>query len=217
MKPGLIIFDCDGVLVDSEAAMNTLLSENLARFGLSLSPEACLTKFKGGSMLDVPKFAAECGVTLPESWVEDFYRELYTLFEEQGVSVIDGIPALLKTLENAQIPYCVASNGSEEKMSITLGQNGLWDRFRNACFSAHTYGAKKPDPTIFLAAAERFGVAPETVLVIEDSWSGSRAARTAGMPCLGLSLEGDGAELAAEGAIVIHTIQDVYDHIGAGS
>ncbi len=214
MKPGLIIFDCDGVLVDSEATMNRLLSEDLAGAGLTLSPEACLTEFKGGSMLDVPVYAANRGVVLAEDWVDAFYRRLYTLFEEEGVPVIEGIPALLNALDDAQIPYCVASNGSEEKMSVTLGQNGLWDRFKKACFSAHTYGAWKPDPALFLAAAKSFGVDPKDVLVIEDSTSGARAARAAGMRCLGYAAESDGAELAAEGAIVIHAIQDVYDYLG---
>lgn len=214
IRPGLIIFDCDGVLVDSESIMNRLLSENLSQHGLTLSPAECLTEFKGGSMLDVAGFAADRGVTLPETWADGFYRDVYAVFREEGVAVVDGIPELLAALDEAQIPYCVASNGSEEKMSITLGQNGLWERFKAACFSAHTYGPRKPDPTIFLAAANAFGVATDNVLVIEDSVSGVKAAKAAGMPCFGYAADGDGAELAAEGATVIHDINRIAGMIG---
>jgi len=214
MRPDLVIFDCDGVLVDSESIMNRLLSENLAQHGLTLSPAECLTEFKGGSMLDVTGFAADRGISLPDTWADDFYRDVYAEFRAEGVAVVDGIPDLLRALDEAQIPCCVASNGSEEKMSVTLGQNGLWDRFRTACFSAHRYGPRKPDPTIFLAAAKAFGVAPNTVLVIEDSVSGVKAARAAGMPCFGYAEDGDGAELAAEGATVIHDINAVAAMIG---
>lgn len=214
LRPGLIIFDCDGVLVDSESLMNRLLSENLAQWGLSLSPADCLAEFKGGSMLDVAGFAANRGVTLPDGWAGNFYNDVYASFREEGVAVVDGIPDLLTALDAAKIPCCVASNGSEEKMSITLGQNGLWERFRTACFSAHTYGPRKPDPTIFLAAAKAFGVAIDNVLVIEDSVSGAKAAKAAGMACLGYAEDGDGADLAAEGATIIHDIDKVARMIG---
>ncbi|MEQ9488296.1 MAG: HAD family phosphatase [Alphaproteobacteria bacterium] len=216
MRPSLFIFDCDGVLVDSENIANTLLSENLTRHGLAIGPEECLRYFQGGSMLDVPAFAKTRGVILPDGWVDAFYVEMYAELEK-GVSVIDGIPALLQTLDDLGIPCCVASNGAEEKMRITLGQNGMWDRFADACFSGHRYGKRKPDPTIFLAAADHFSVDASDVMVVEDSIIGAKAAANAHMRCFGYAPHGDGAELAAEGAVVIHTMREIIDFLEAQS
>lgn len=212
MRPSLFIFDCDGVLVDSETIANTLLSENLARFGLVIGPDECLRYFQGGSMLDVPAFAKQRGVTLPDGWTDDFYAEMYAELEK-GVSVIEGVPTLLDRLDSLKIPYCVASNGSEEKMRITLGQNGLWDRFGNVCFSGHRYGKRKPDPTIFLAAAKHFNVEAGDAMVVEDSISGVKAAKNGHMPCFGFAPHDDGAALAAEGAVVIHAMQEIIDFL----
>lgn len=214
MRPSLFIFDCDGVLVDSETIANTLLSENLTHHGLTISPEECLRYFQGGSMLDVPAFAGTRGVILPEGWVDAFYAEMYAELEK-GVSVIEGIPALLQTLDELRIPFCVASNGAEEKMRITLGQNGLWERFAGACFSGHRYGKRKPDPTIFLVAAGHFNVDASDVMVVEDSISGAKAAANAHMRCFGFAPNDDGADLAAEGAVVIHAMQEVIDYLEA--
>lgn len=216
MRPKLFIFDCDGVLVDSEPIMNRHLSDNLAEYDLLLSPEECLIHFKGGSMFDVTDFAAGRGIVLPEGWTDSFYKSVYTVFET-GVPVVEGIRDVLDTLDKVGIPYCVASNGSEEKMRITLGQNDLWERFADRCFSAHRYGPRKPDPTIFLAAADQFNIAVSDVIVVEDSVSGARAAKNAGMPCFGFAQHGDGSELAAEGATVIHALQEIIEFLEADS
>ena len=127
----------------------------------------------------------------------------------QGVPVIEGIHDVLTHLENEGIAYCVASNGSEEKMSITLGHTGLWDRFSEVLFSAHTHGVAKPDPRLFQIAADRFGAPYAQCVVIEDSVPGSLAARKAGMRCLGYAAHGDGAALAAQGATVFRDMGEV--------
>lgn len=194
--------------------MNRVLSANLARYGVDLSPEDCLRQFKGGSMLDVPAYALQMGKTLPDNWVPDFYQEVYQVFRDEGVDVIDGIPELLDILDDTGIPYCVASNGSEEKMSVTLGHNGLWDRFSDRCFSAHRYGSWKPNPAIFLAAAEHFAVDVGEVIVVEDSASGAKAAQTAGMRCFGLAMDDSGSDLAEVGAVVIRHISEIAPRCG---
>lgn len=207
-----VIFDCDGVLVDSEPISNEVLIRDLADYGLSLSHEDCEALFVGGTMRGVFETAKSMGADLPSDWVARIYDRIYKRLAE-GVPVVPGIPHLLDQLDRAGIGYCVASNGSLEKMRITLGQNGLWDRFEERIFSAHEEGVAKPDPGLFLIAAERNGARPEACIVIEDSRSGARAAAAAGMACLGYAPEGDGARLADLGATVIRSMGEVAAHL----
>ncbi|UWQ50213.1 HAD family hydrolase [Leisingera caerulea] len=207
--PKLVIFDCDGVLVDSEPASNQALIENLARHGLELTMEQSMAYFVGGTMAGVMEKARNLGADLPEDWTREVYAETYARLK-QGVPLTPGIPQLLARLDAKDIPVCVASNGSEEKMRITLGQNGLWDRFHpQAMFSAHSLGVAKPEPGLFLAAASHFGVQARDCLVIEDSGSGVTAAVRAGMRCLGYAPHGGGRKLAALGAEVFRDMAEV--------
>lgn len=199
MRPDLVIFDCDGVLVDSETVSNEVLVDNLAGYGLVLSLEQAMGMFVGGTMRGVEQKAKEMGANLPDHWIDEIYSQTYARLK-QGVDVIKGIPALLDDLDAAGIGYCVASNGSDEKMSITLGQNGLWDRFEGKRFSAHSVGISKPDPGLFLLAAEKAGVSPEACIVVEDSVSGATAAKRAGMRCFGYAPHGGGEALAEQNA-----------------
>lgn len=207
--PKLVIFDCDGVLVDSEPVSNMVLIDNLARYGLHLTLHQSMQTFVGGSMAGVAAKAREMGASLPENWIDEIYGETYARLAE-GVALNAGVADLLARLDQAQIPCCVASNGSEEKMRITLGQNGLWARFHpHAMFSAHSLGVAKPEPGLFLAAASHFGVQARDCLVIEDSGSGVTAAVRAGMRCLGYSPHGSGAILTALGAEVFDNMAQV--------
>lgn len=212
--PKLVIFDCDGVLVDSEVASNEVLVTNLARYGLRLTLADCMDLFVGGTMKGVMAKARDMGADLPADWVADVYQETYARLK-QGVPLVAGIPGLLAVLDQQGIPVCVASNGSEDKMRITLGQSGLWDRFHpGAMFSAHTLGVAKPEPGLFLAAASHFDVQARDCLVIEDSATGAMAALRAGMRCLGYAPEGIGVKLAEQGAEVFGAMTQVPGLIG---
>ncbi len=212
--PRLVIFDCDGVLVDSETVSNQVLVDNLARYGLHLSLARSMELFVGGTMGGVAKQARSMGANLPANWVEEVYAETYTRLQ-YGVGLVPGIPALLATLTSQNITYCVASNGSEDKMRITLGQNKLWEQFHpHAMFSAHSLGVAKPDPDLFLAAASHFGVQARDCLVIEDSESGALAAARAGMRCLGFAPHGTGVRLQKHGAEIFTDMADVPRRIG---
>ncbi|MBF9057652.1 HAD-IA family hydrolase [Rhodobacterales bacterium HKCCSP123] len=213
MRPDLVIFDCDGVLVDSEVVSNRVLAANLARHGLTLTLEQCMATFIGGSMVTVRDTARKMGADLPGTWIDLIYAEIYDALRA-GVDVIAGIPALLDTLDAAGIAYCVASNGSDEKMDITLGATGLAPRFDGRRYSAHALGVSKPDPDLFLIAAAEDGIEPSRCLVIEDSASGAIAARRAGMACLGYVPEGHPDRLSAEGATIIRHMDAVAAHIG---
>ncbi|MFY8147401.1 MAG: HAD family hydrolase, partial [Rhodobacter sp.] len=153
MTPRAVIFDCDGVLVDSEPAAFDLLAEDLAAHGLVLRRAEMERIFIGGTIAGVHVRARSLGATLPDGWVAEFYERLYARLAE-GTPLVPGVLDLLDTLDAAGIPYAVGSNGSDRKMQVTLGQHpGLLDRFGDRLFSGQTLGAPKPAPDLYLHAA----------------------------------------------------------------
>lgn len=207
----LVIFDCDGVLVDSEVISNRVLAANLTKHGLPMSPEDCMARFVGGTMASVHEKVRAKGARVSDDWVSEIYAEIYAALRA-GTPLVSGVNALLDRLDKANLPYCVASNGSPEKMDITLGQNGLLPRFRNAIFSAHVLKTAKPDPDLFVIAAREMG--GTNPVVVEDSPSGVIAAGRAGFRCLGYAPHSDGARLADHGAEVFHAMAEVPDLLG---
>ncbi len=200
MTPKAVIFDCDGVVVDSEPMTFELLAEDFAGHGLQLSVETIARDFIGGTMTDVAARARTAGADLPETWVETFYQRLYAHLGA-GTPLIPGILGVLEALEAAGIPFAMGSNGSDEKMQITLGQHpGLLARFQGHLYSGQTLGAPKPAPDLYLHAARQLGVAPAECVVIEDSPTGARAAQAAGMRCLGYAAHTPAERLVAVGA-----------------
>lgn len=208
MPPSLVIFDCDGVLVDSEVVSNQVLADNLARHGVPVDLEECMRLFVGITTGGVMEMLRVRGVNLPDNWVDDVDGETDTRLK-QGVLLVPGICDLLDRLDQSGVPFCVASNGSVEKMQTTLGQNDLWDRFEDRMFSAISLGIAKPDPGLFLAAARHFAAPAKACVVIEDSPTGALAAKRAGMRCLGFTAHGDGARLRAEGAEIFGDMNQV--------
>ena len=214
MTPRAVIFDCDGVLVDSEPAAFDLLAEDLAAHGLVLPRAEMERIFIGGTIAGVHVRARSLGATLPDGWVADFYERLYARLA-RGTPLVPGVLHLLDTLDAAGIPYAVGSNGSDRKMQVTLGQHpGLLDRFRDRLFSGQTLGAPKPAPDLYLHAAQALGQPPAACAVIEDSPTGARAAAAAGIPCFGFAPHDDGAALAAEGAILFRSMADLPRLLG---
>ena len=211
--PALVIFDCDGVLVDSETVSNQALVDNLARYGVNIDLPRCMDLFVGSTMSGVMQKAIDLGAALHNGWIEEIYQETYDALQN-GVDIVPGIPELLEQLDRAEIQTCVVSNGSEDKMQITLGQNGLWNRFDGAVFSAHTLGVSKPDPGLFLAAANHYTAQPHDCLVIEDSPTGALAAARAGMRCLGYAALTAPEKLSDQGAEVILDMSEVAPLIG---
>ena len=209
----LVIFDCDGVLVDTEELFNQALIEDLKDYGLSLTLEQCMGLFLGGTIPGVKVKAEELGAMLPDTWVEDFYVKAYDRLRESA-EPIAGIKDVLDRIEDTGIPYCVASNGRVQKMEITLGRTGMLDRFKDVMFSAQAMGTAKPAPELFLAAAATFEVLPVDCVVIEDSLTGVLAAKRAGMKCFGYSPHGDGDNLVAEGAILFDSMAQLPALLG---
>ena len=214
MTPRAIIFDCDGVLVDSEPAAFDLLAQDLAAHGLPLPRAEMERIFIGGTIAGVHAKGRSLGARLPDGWVAGFYERLYARLAE-GTPLVPGVLDLLDALDAAGIPYAVGSNGSDRKMQVTLGQHpGLLDRFRDRLFSGQTLGAPKPAPDLYLHAARALGQPPSACAVIEDSPTGVRAASAAGIRCFGYAPHGDGAVLAAEGATVFQSMADLPRLLG---
>ena len=215
-RPAAVIFDCDGVLVDSEGIAFDLLGDDLSQHGLPMSPGQLDRLFLGGTIQGVFATARDLGAALPDDWVADFYRRLYARLAT-GTPLIAGVELVLGALDAAAIPYAVGSNGSDEKMQITLGQHPqVLARLQGRLFSGQTLGMLKPDPGLYLAVARALGVGPADCVVIEDSPTGCIAARLAGMRCMGFAPHGDGKALAAEGAQVFHAMADLPGLLGLG-
>lgn len=174
----LVIFDCDGVLVDSEVLSVAVDELILADFGWPIGRDEIIARFVGRSDEHFVKVVEEhIGRTLPSNW-EDSYQHLYHEAFTQDLLPVAGI---VEALDVITTPMCVASNGSHEKMSFTLGLTGLWSRFEGRIFSASEVARGKPAPDLFLHASSVLGHLPSDCVVVEDSSVGVEAALAAGM------------------------------------
>ena len=214
--PEAVLFDCDGVVVDSEGPTFALFLQDLARYGLPLTLQEFETDFLGGTVELVAGRARAAGARLPEDWVTDFYGRMYAMLAA-GVPLVEGVTGVLDRLDRAGIPYAMGSNGSLEKMEITLGQHGIAGRFR-AILSGQGMGAPKPAPDVYLAAARTCGARPEACVVIEDSATGAQAGLAAGMRVLGFVAHGTetvtARKLAALGVPLFQRMADLPGLLG---
>ena len=214
MIPSAVIFDCDGVIVDSEYPTFILLAQEFADYGLHLSPDQIAQDFIGGTMAGVADMARAKGADLPADWVHMFYEKLYAHLA-LGTPLVPGILGVLDHLDAHAIPYAVGSNGSDHKMQVTLGQYpGLIARFQGRLFSGQTLGKPKPAPDLYLHAAAALGIAPALCVVIEDSPTGALAARAAGMRCMGYVAAGHSDGLRAVGAVIFNDMADLPGMLG---
>tara|TARA_R110002110_G_scaffold75009_5_gene198379 strand:+ start:351 stop:1049 length:699 start_codon:yes stop_codon:yes gene_type:complete len=204
--PSLVIFDCDGVLVDTETIANRMLVRVLADEGLSISYEESRRLFLGKTMEAVMAYVeGVTGRALRPDWV-DFIRDETLKAFSVGIEAVPHVRDVLEDLRVRGVPYCVASSGKFEKMRFTLGSSGLLPLVDDVLFSFEQVGRGKPWPDLFLFAAKSMGFAPASCVVIEDSIPGVQAAVAAGMPVFGYAgdphTDADG--LKTEGAHVFH-------------
>ena len=204
----LVIFDCDGVLVDSESIGTAALARAAIAEGAAIGEDEALRLFRGLKM-------AECVVEIErrlerpvrDDFVADVRHAMAITFE-RDLRAIAGVHAALAAIT---VPVCVASNGPMPKMRHTLGLTNLLGHFEGRLFSAYDVGVWKPDPGLFLHAARTLGADPSRCVVVEDSLSGIRAANAAGMRVLGYAA-GDAhamSELGAECAELFHSMDDL--------
>jgi len=177
----LVIFDCDGVLVDSEPLSNSIFKESLSEHGLQLTDEEAVSAFTGLSLPMAIEAAEEMlGRRLP-LWFADAYEERIIAALSEEVEMIAGVEEVLTSIKGKK---CVASNGRHAKIRATLTKTGLLKYFRDCIFSAEDVERGKPHPDLFQYAARQMNVRPESCVVIEDSVLGVRGARAAGMHVL---------------------------------
>lgn len=178
----LLIFDCDGVLVDSEPLAAQCFADHLADLGLQATPGDIDAAFRGRRLQDcLPRVAEWLGRPLPEDFVESLHRRTFAAFRER-LQPVAGVRDALAALGDR--PRCVASSGEPEKIALSLAITGLARCFGDACFSAEAVARGKPAPDLFLHAAERMGFAPGDCVVVEDSDPGIAAGLAAGMRTL---------------------------------
>lgn len=206
MAAGLVIFDCDGVLVDSDRISLRIQAERISALGLSTTYEDCVRDFLGLGMPATLRILADrLGEPLPDGWAEELDAAVRAAFRRE-LRPVEGVAAALEAID---APTCVASSGSQEKMRLTLGLTGLRERFAGRVFSAEEVERGKPAPDLFLHAAARMGVAPRRCVVVEDSPFGVAGATAAGMTALGYAPDGDRAALAREGAAVFASMAEL--------
>jgi HAD superfamily hydrolase (TIGR01509 family) len=174
----LVIFDCDGVLVDSEPLANRVLAERLATVGLHMSVPEVMKAFVGRTReACIEKAGAMLGRPLPADFAAEWDRVLYAALREE----LEAVEGVAEVLDGLGIAYCAASNSSPERLKLGLEATGLWPRFQGRAFSAQEVANPKPAPDLFLHAARVMGAAPERCAVVEDTPTGVRAGVAAGM------------------------------------
>ena len=210
----LVVFDCDGVLVDSEVISIRVDQRVLADLGWELELDEIVERFVGKSEAHfVGAVEQQLGIRLADGWDREYGRWYQEAFE-RDLEPVDGIE---EALDRLSLPHCVASSGSHEKMHRTLGKTGLLPRFQGRIYSATEVSNGKPAPDLFLHAAASLNTAPVRCAVVEDSAFGVQAARAAGMHVFayagGVT---PAARLAGPGTTVFSDMRQLPELIAAG-
>jgi len=188
MRYDLVIFDNDGVLVDSEPISNRHLAAYLTELGHPTSYEDSIRDYMGSAMHRIHDLVLErTGRRLPADFDDVFHARVFAAFERE-LRAVAGVTGVLEKLVADGVPYCVASSGSHERIRVGHRAAGLDRWFEDArIFSSEDVGRGKPAPDLFLYAAERMGVVPGRCVVVEDSPLGVQAANAAGMDVYGFT------------------------------
>jgi len=201
---GLVIFDCDGVLVDSEVITSRVFAGMLNELGISASVDEVFDRFVGRSMAQcLEMIAGMLGREVPPDFAHQYHLRTALALK----SDLKAVPGIESVLDQIAVPYCVASNGSHEKMQTTLGITGLLPKFQGHMFSVADVARGKPFPDVFLYAAARSGVAPSACTVIEDTPTGVTAGVAAGMRVYGYCAHTPANRLIEAGA------HQTFDHM----
>jgi HAD superfamily hydrolase (TIGR01509 family) len=208
-----VLFDCDGVLADSEGLVNRIVAANLTARGWRLSPDQARETFLGMALPDMlPMIEARVG-PLPPRWAWELSQAISGALIE-GLDPVPGALAALRAVAAAGLPVAVASNSSRAELRAKLGRLGIGGLFGERVFSFEDVAAPKPAPDIYLAAAAACGAAPGACVVVEDSLLGCRAGITAGCRVLGLARETEPSVLAAVGAEPFARMEDLPRMLG---
>jgi phosphoglycolate phosphatase len=202
----LVIFDCDGVLVDSEPIVNRIFVAMLREFGLVLDEAATLKEFSGGSMPSrIDRIERRLNWTAPKNFIEEFESRLAVACETE----LRPVPGVREVIESLTVPRCVASNGNLHEMRHRLGLTDLLKYFEPNLFSAADVPRPKPAPDVFLHAARGMNIEPSRCAVIEDSVPGTTAALAAGMKVFAYAGRTDPESLRYTGATVFTSMHNL--------
>jgi len=213
----LVIFDCDGVLVDSEPISNGVLAELLSSEGLAMTLAQARAEFQGLLLSEVrSRVEQRLGRALPEDWIANYEREREAVFRRE-LSPVAGAASTLAIVRAAGVAVCVASQGKLSKTRLSLELTGLRELVPpDALFSAEQVRSGKPSPDLFLHAAATMGVDPGACAVVEDTPSGVAAAVSARMRVFGFAADGDEPALRDAGAEIVHRLEEVPERLGLG-
>lgn len=211
MKYKCIIFDCDGVLVDSEEISNRVLLEMAKTLGFEIEESHANEFFSGTAFKTILKYIEQnIDGKLPASFESDYRKRTFELFKTE-LKPIEGIHELL---DQISLPVCVASSGPLEKIKINLTTTGLFMKFKDNMFSCYEIGSWKPNPEIFEYAAKKMGFEVNECLVIEDSIPGIRAAKNGGFDVCGYANQRNKKAFEEEDAIVFMKMEELIEIIG---
>jgi HAD superfamily hydrolase (TIGR01509 family) len=208
----LVIFDCDGVLVDSEPLSNTVFARALNREGLDWSVEETMRRLIGRSMKSCIEIVEGLlSRQLPEDFVHKMQAETLQVFRDAPLQPVPGINEAIDAIEAQGIKTCIASSGGFDKMEVSLGVTGLWSRFEGRIFSSSQVARGKPYPDLFLHAAIAMNEQPFDCVVVEDSVPGVQAAQAAGMRVLGYTgaPHADRDAMGAAGAFLFNEMKQL--------
>jgi HAD superfamily hydrolase (TIGR01509 family) len=202
-----VLFDCDGVLADSEAIANAIVAEDLTARGWTMTREEAEHRFLGLSLpMMVPMIAAR--IAIPDDWARTVTLRIVAAMAEQ-VTPIPGAVAAIAAVRAMGLGHAVGSNSSRAELAAKLARLGLDGIFAGRVVSYEDVAAGKPAPDIWLRCAALVGAAPSRCVVVEDSVTGARAGRAAGMRVLGYAPNGTAAALAAAGAEPFARMEDL--------
>jgi HAD superfamily hydrolase (TIGR01509 family) len=204
----LIIFDCDGVLVDSEVIGGRVYADYLTSAGFPHSPEECDSRYLGMSDASMVHMFAAAGTPLPTTFIEDVHK----LEREVMARDLEAIPGIGDVLQALETPFCLASSGHPAKISHSLAKTGLTDFFSDNVFSAVQIKNGKPAPDLFLHAAKEMNSTPGRAIVIEDSPAGVQAGVAAGMTVVGF-LGGSHIQPGHDETLRGHGAHHIVDHM----
>jgi HAD superfamily hydrolase (TIGR01509 family) len=193
----LVIFDCDGVLVDSEPVANRTLGQMLRELGLDLTQEQIFQNFVGYSLPHCMRVIERMlSRPPPENFLRDLHPRTFAAFKME----LRAMPGIEEALDRLGLPFCVASSGDHEKMNTTLGITGLLPRFAGRIFSVTQVARGKPAPDVYVFAARQLGAKPSACVVVEDTPPGVQAGVAAGMTVFGFCAHTPAEKLSAAGA-----------------
>lgn len=217
-RPRLVIFDCDGTLVDSEEISSEQLARSLSEHGLATTTAEARRDYQGLLLGEIDvRAGAALGRPLPDGWLDDFERARAERFRRELRAVADAA-STVRALKEAGLAVCVASQGKLEKTRLSLELTGLRELFaERELFSAWSVARGKPHPDLFLHAAVSMGAEPGECVVIEDAPSGIEAARAARMRSIGYEPGGGGALLRAGADEVIGALEELPQRLGIGA